>query len=158
MSPTKPKSSGQTATCPWCSATVPVEAATCPSCGAQLRDAAEGEVLGVTAIDPAAVARIKRVKAGRLVSWLGGDSTVDEESGGKVEPPSDAVRREMLRIELAAIDVEIEAKRLAAEAQVTLEAEDAKAGRDGQAPPPEAAPSEADEPTTTPDDEKATPD
>jgi hypothetical protein len=158
MSPTKPKSSGDTATCPWCSATVPVEAATCPSCGAQLRDAAEGEILGVTQIDPAAVVRAaKPIKAGRLVSWLGGDSAADEESGGKVEPPSEAVRREMLRLELAAIDAEIEAKRLSAEAQATLEAEDAKGGRDDVAATPAAAPPEPAEPTTTPD-EKATPD
>jgi len=56
MSPAK-KGSGETTTCPWCSATVPVEATTCPSCGASLRDAAEGDIPGVTQLDPAAVIR-----------------------------------------------------------------------------------------------------
>ena len=128
MSPAKAKrSSGETATCPWCSATVPVEASTCPSCGAQLRDAAEGEVLGVTQIDPAAVVRTRRIKTRRLASWLGADPQDDEESGGKVEPPTDEVKQEMLRLELAAIDAEIEAKRTAAEAQRALPPEDPKA-------------------------------
>jgi hypothetical protein len=100
---------------------VPVEAVTCPSCGASLRDAAAGEVLGVTQIDPSAVIRGKRIKPrGAIVGWLTGDRQSDDESGGKVEPPSDEVRKEMLRLELAAIDAEIEAKRAAAEAQQAL--------------------------------------
>jgi hypothetical protein len=121
------RSEDETATCPWCSATVPVEASTCPSCGASLRDAAEGEVLGVTQVDPAAVSRTKRIKTRRLASWLGTDPQDDEESVGKVEPPTDEVRQEMLRLELAAIDAEIEAKRTAAEAQRALALEDPKA-------------------------------
>ena len=151
MSPTKPKRSAETAICPWCSSTVPVEAVTCPSCGAQLRDAAEGEILGVTQIDPAAIVGIKRAKGGMLVSWLGGDSSPEEESGGKVEPPSEAVRREMLRLELAAIDAELEAKRIAAEAQAALPSDDPKAAGVDAGPKLEdkAAPA---------DDEKATPD
>ena len=78
MSPARSKPSGKTETCPWCSATVPVEAATCPSCGASLRDAAEGEVLGVTQIDPSAVSRIKRVKPRRFTAWLTGEAPVEE--------------------------------------------------------------------------------
>src|SRR5215213_6893730 len=128
MSPRKSAASGETATCPWCSATVPVEVSICPSCGASLRDGAPGEVLGVTQVDPAAVLRAKRVKTRKLVSWLGGDTTTEEETGGKVEPPSEEVRKEMLRLELAAIDAELEAKRLQAEAQRNLppEAEESK--------------------------------
>jgi hypothetical protein len=151
MSPTKPKRSGETAICPWCSATVPVEASTCPSCGAQLRDAAEGEILGVTQIDPASVSPIRRVKGGRLVSWLGGDSSPDEESGGKVEPPSEAVRREMLRLELAAIDAELEAKRIAAEAQAALPRDDGKAAPVDAAPKPEDGAAPANDDKATPD-------
>ena len=58
MSPTSAaakRRSGETTTCPWCSARCAIEAATCPSCGASLRDAADGDVLGVTQIDPSAV-------------------------------------------------------------------------------------------------------
>lgn len=115
-----------TETCPWCSANVTVNAATCPSCGASLREAADGEILGVTQIDPAAVSRASRIKPGRLATWLGADNTDDSsELGGSVEPASREVREEMLRLELAAIDAEIEAKKQAAEAQKLLPADDA---------------------------------
>ena len=111
MSPARSKPSGETTTCPWCSATVPIEVATCPSCGAQLRETAEGDVLGVTQIDPSAVSRVRRVKPRRLTSWLTGDiPDAETEAGGKVEPPSPDVKREMLKMELAAIDAELEAR------------------------------------------------
>src|SRR5436190_10855541 len=104
MSPASKKASGETTTCPWCSATVPVEAVTCPSCGASLRDAAEGDILGVTQVDPSAIVRTKRIRRTNIAAFLGvGDASDEDDSGGKVEPPSDAVRREMLRLELAAI-------------------------------------------------------
>lgn len=118
---TSARASGETTTCPWCSAAVPVEAATCPSCGASLRDAAEGDILGVTQVDPAAVVRAKRIRSRNIAAFLGvGDDPDDEESTGKVEPPSDAVKREMLKLELAAIDAELEAKAKEAAAQAAL--------------------------------------
>ena len=114
-----------TETCPWCSARVVANAATCPSCGASLRDAVDGEILGVTQIDPAAVSRAARIKPGRLATWLGADNTADsDELGGHVQPASKEVREEMLRLELAAIDAEIEAKKQAAEAQRLLPEDD----------------------------------
>ena len=107
-----------TTACPWCSATVTGNPVSCPSCGASLREATDADILGVTQIDPAAVSRASRVKPGRLATWLGADSTDDGAViGGNVEPPSKEVREEMLRMELAAIDAEIEAKKNAAEAQ-----------------------------------------
>lgn len=107
-----------TETCPWCSAKVSATVATCPSCGASLRDGVNGEILGVTQIDPSAVSRASRVRPGRLATWLGAENTADSSDlGGNVEPPSKEVREEMLRLELAAIDAEIEAKKNAAEAQ-----------------------------------------
>jgi hypothetical protein len=123
----KTEAGTETATCPWCSASVPIAASTCPSCGASLRDAVDGEVLGVTHVDPAAVVRGKRIKTSKLASWLGGETPPEEDLGGKVEPPSAEVRKEMLRLELAAIDAELEAKRVAAEAQRNLPPEDPKA-------------------------------
>ena len=110
MSPARSKPSGEKVTCPWCSSLIPAEAATCPSCGAQLRDAAEGDILGVTQIDPSATSRARRVRPRRLTSWLTGESAVDEDGGGKVEPLSPDVKREMLKMELAAIDAELEAR------------------------------------------------
>jgi hypothetical protein len=125
MSPSSKKSSGETTTCPWCSATVPVEAATCPSCGASLRDAADGDIPGVTQVDPAAVVRTKRIRTRNVAAFLGvGDGPDEEEPIGKVEPPSDEVRREMIRLELAAIDAELEAKTKEAEANLALPPEE----------------------------------
>ena len=71
MSPASKKASGETATCPWCSATVPVEAVTCPSCGASLRDAADGDIPGVTQLDPAAVIRTKKIRSRNIAAFLG---------------------------------------------------------------------------------------
>ena len=129
--PTAPAASGETTSCAWCSAVVPIEAATCPSCGASLRDAVEGDVLGVTQIDPAAVSRATRIKPRRITAWLTGDGTADEETGGKVEPPSEEVRREMLRLRLAAIDAELEAKASQAAAQRDLPLDDAAEPKSG---------------------------
>jgi len=131
MSPARRKPSGETVTCPWCSATVPVRAATCPSCGAQLREAAEGDILGVTQIDPSAVSRARRVKPRRLTSWLTGEGPVEEEEVGKVEPPSPDVKREMLKMELAAIDAELEARAAAAAANRDLPPEGAEPAEPG---------------------------
>jgi ribosomal protein L40E len=125
MSPARKKESVETGICPWCSATVPVEASTCPSCGASLRDAAQGDVLGVTQIDPAAIVRRKGIKSARLAGWLGSDTPEQDTLGGKIEPPSEAVRREMLKLELAAMDAEIEAKAREAAAEQALPPDDA---------------------------------
>lgn len=130
MSPARkkpaPEATAATETCPWCSAKVSASAKKCPSCGASLRDAADEEILGVTQIDPAAVSRASRIKPGRLATWLGAeDTTPSSDLGGHVEPPSKEVREEMLRLELAAIDAEIEAKKQAAEAAKILPDEDA---------------------------------
>jgi hypothetical protein len=56
---------------------------------------------------------------------LTGDGSAEDESGGTVEPPTDEVRREMLRIELAAIDAELEAKAQQVAAQRDLPLDDA---------------------------------
>lgn len=144
----------ESVTCPWCSATVPVAATTCPSCGAALRDAAAGDIAGVTQIDPTAVLRTNRVKPRGLAAWLVGEREDDEPSIGKVEPPSEAVRREMLRLELAAIDAELDAKTAAAEANRELSrAEGANASADSAAtasrPDAAAAPDAADAAATS---------
>jgi len=100
--------------CPWCSAPLAsLELETCPSCGAQLNAPTEADVPGVTTIDVAALAW----KAGtpprrnRLLSWISGDDDSPPDTSGAspsaVEPPSLAVRREMLRLELEAEGINV---------------------------------------------------
>jgi hypothetical protein len=137
-----PKKPAETTTCPWCSATVPARATTCPSCGASLREAADGDILGVTQVDPAAISRASRVKPGRLATWLGADKPDEDDLGGHVEPPSKEVREEMLRIELAAIDAELEAKVTQATANRDLPPEEElMADVAPSSPPSDVAPS-----------------
>jgi len=129
MSPSK-KPSDEMATCPWCSAQVPAEASRCPSCNAALRDAADGDVLGVTQVDLAAASRLARLKPpGRIAMLLGAEKTTENpELSGRIEPPSDEVRAEMLRLELAAIDAEIQAKNAQLEAERSLPPEEGGTG------------------------------
>ena len=126
MSPAKNQLTGETSTCSWCSAAVPAEASRCPSCGAALRDGVDDEVPGVTQVDLKATSRLARLKPpGRIAMLLGAERTTDDPAlSGRIEPPSDEVRQEMLRLELAAIDAEIEAKEALAEAQRSLPPED----------------------------------
>ena len=103
--------------CPWCSAPLPSAVlANCPACGAQLNPSDEADVPGVTKVDVAALAW----KAGapprrnKILSWISGDSTDDEPdrsgaSASAIEPPSLAVRREMLRLELEAEGIKLPA-------------------------------------------------
>lgn len=117
------KSAGDATTCPWCSAAVPAATATCPSCGASLSEGPTGDIAGLTQIDPAAVSRASRIKPGRLASWLGAEAPAEAANlGGRVEPPSREVREEMLRLELAALDAELEAAK-AGQAAAELESQ-----------------------------------
>ncbi len=145
MSPAKKQPVGESTTCSWCSASVPAEAARCPSCGAGLRDVVDDDVPGVTAVDLQATTRLARLKPpGRVAMWLGAERTTDNpDLTGRIEPPSEEVRQEMLRIELAAIDAEIEAKKSLAEAQRSLAPVDASSGGSTDAALSDAGPSDA---------------
>jgi hypothetical protein len=134
MSPAKNQASGETSICPWCSAAVPAEVSRCPSCGAALRDAVDDEVPGVTQVDLQATSKLARLKPpGRVAMWLGAERTTENpELSGRIEPPSEEVRKEMLRLELAAIDAEIETTTTLAEAQRKLPPEE----RSADAAPP----------------------
>ena len=131
-------------TCPWCSASVPKAASTCPSCGASLKEAAEGDILGVTQVDPAAISRASRIRPGRLATLLGAEKPDEpDDLGGRVEPPSKEVREEMLRLELAAIDAELEARATQVAANRELPPEDqlmAEVPRSNVVPAASAAP------------------
>jgi hypothetical protein len=116
------KASGETTSCPWCSAVVPIEAVTCPSCGAALRETLASDVPGVNMVDPRQILAQRKLRKPGLRALIGAadDETEGSPTTAKVEPPSDEVRKEMLRLKLAALDAEIEAKRAEAEAQKNL--------------------------------------
>jgi hypothetical protein len=102
--------------CSWCSASlVDPAAATCPSCGAQLAAPEPVDVPGLTAVDPALLALANRPKPERrsLASWLGGEAVDEYPLPSEAElaalaPPDPAVRREMRRLELAAMGIVVE--------------------------------------------------
>lgn len=95
--------------CPWCSAALPgTDLAVCPACGAQLNSSStDGEVPGVTTIDVKALAwKAGAPRRNKILSWISGEGDDPPDRSGAsasaVEPPSLAVRREMLRLELEA--------------------------------------------------------
>ncbi|HEV7810382.1 MAG TPA: hypothetical protein VGO64_07270 [Candidatus Limnocylindrales bacterium] len=138
--------------CMWCSAVLPdAHAESCPSCGATLVGEADAALPGLTAIDADAILRNTRTAAkpkrsGRLLGWISGEYEGDD-SGitappGSLAPPPEAVRREMLRLELQAqvANAQAEVEALAADAAI-------EAAASGRTPPPASA-AVADVPTT----------
>jgi hypothetical protein len=122
-----PGSAAPAPRCMWCSAVLPsANEATCPSCGAALIEDAETQVPGVTAIDAEAIVRagreVRTKPRSRLMSWISGEYDEGEKPAppGSLAPPPIEVRREMLRLELAAqvANLQAEAGAMAAEAAV----------------------------------------
>ncbi len=144
--------------CPWCSSVVPEHAERCPACGAALREGAAAtadEIPGVTQVDPVLRLRRRLARPNRLVGWLAdvdieppptldlparvspaGAAALDGAGAASVAPPSDAVRREMQRLELEALKAELEAR--AAEARLAVA--DAAATAPGEVPQPSPTP------------------
>jgi hypothetical protein len=107
--PARPATSAR---CPWCSAELRNDPARCPSCGAQLHEEAAAEIPGVTQLDPAATVGARPAPRSRsLLGWLSGEYEPGESAAerGSVSPPSAAVRAEMARLEMAAIQAELAA-------------------------------------------------
>lgn len=121
-----PASTAAPARCPWCSAEVLSGAETCPSCKANLTSGAEQAIPGLTAVDVDTLARKSTQKRNRLVSWISGE--VDDEPPppeappGSLEPPPLEVRREMLRLEMAALAADLTAEAGALAADEAIEA------------------------------------
>jgi hypothetical protein len=138
--------------CPWCSTPLPAaDAETCPNCGAQLIPDTDAQVPGVTAIDAEAIVRAARNPApqrrSRLLAWISGEYDGEAEAPpppGSVAPPDNAVRREMLRLEL-----EAEVRNLQAEAGLALSEAEVEARDEATAATvgtPDAGDAGADEP------------
>ena len=113
--------------CPWCSAALPpVTEERCPSCGAALKEPDATAVPGVTQIDVEAILKGRTLtqKPRGLIGWLAGEyegPTPDAPPPGTLEPPDQAVRREMLRLELAALEAEVLARQAEVVAEVATE-------------------------------------
>ena len=117
--------------CQWCSAPLPAgDLETCPSCGATLTSSPLADQLpGVTTLDTEAILRARSAVArprSRLLSFITGET--DEgtaeaaASAESLAPPSADVRREMLRLELAAEVADLEAEVQSLETEARLEA------------------------------------
>jgi len=145
--------------CPWCSAVLPsADLEDCPSCGATLTSTSTSEAAlpGVTAIDHEAIARNAREAVrqprSRLLSWLSGE--YDEEApapSGAIAPPDAAVRREMLRLRMAAeiADRQAEADAMMADAALAGHPMPSIAAVEDATPVDDAAPV-GDDPATPP--------
>jgi hypothetical protein len=120
----------ETQRCPWCSAELPASAVdTCPSCGAHLTSSsgAEPDIKGVTSLDPLAIIQARADVArprNRIMSFITGEAPGESEPTPNPEslaPPDDAVRREMLRLELEAERADLEAESVALKTDVIVE-------------------------------------
>jgi hypothetical protein len=164
--PGEPVTAGR---CPWCSSPLDdTSVPTCPHCGAALKAQHEGDVPGVTQIDALSLATQRRDRGGGVRALIG---MADEETQGSPirsvpEPPSDDVRREILRLRVTALEAEIEAQSAAIAAAKAAAAASAPgaasrdaaedASTDGSSPEmePDGGPSEAAAaPPEPPDDE-----
>lgn len=134
-------------TCPWCSATYTGDPEMCPSCGAALSldPTTDASLPGLTAIDAAAIVRAKTPVArprNRFLSWISGDYPDDQPSvteAGALAPPDNAVRREMLRLELEAEVANLQAEADALMAEAGLEGSPAAATTEAEAAPDTSA-------------------
>ena len=141
------------ARCPWCSGALSdPDAKTCPTCGANLANEADAQLPGLTAIDLEKLAFRRTVapRRNRLMSWISGDLDYENAADpvappGSLEPPPFEVRREMLRLEMAAMiaDLTAEAGALAADEAVAQGTDPAAAAAAIQAEVDAAARAEA---------------
>ena len=111
--------------CPWCSALLPApEPERCPSCLATLHEPEAAEVPGVTRIDHEALLRRRPAERSRETTSLPSAASLPPASRGAVAPPPEDVRREMLRLEAAALEIEIQARLAEADALASAAGEE----------------------------------
>ena len=145
--------SGPVNHCPWCSAPLPdATVERCPSCDAVLTSAtAEGDIRGVTTLDPEAILRARADVArprNRILSFITGDVGADTGETANPEslaPPPDEVRREMLRLQLEAerADLTAETVALKSDELVEMGIPLSQLGANEAAPPEATAPETA---------------
>ncbi len=94
--------------CPWCSTPIPAAEKACPKCGAIYDGSLTKDIAGLTVVEVKAPDLDNdpiRTDLGHDV-WSGASSATAQDSGAEeqaaIEPPSDAVRAEMRKMELEA--------------------------------------------------------
>lgn len=121
---------GSVPRCPWCSAQLPIPGAErCPSCDAALvtTSGTDPDIKGVTTLDTEAILRARADVArprSSFLSFLTGDATEAasaREHQESLAEPSNAVKREMLRLELDAKQRELVAENVALKAEAMTE-------------------------------------
>ena len=144
-----------TLVCTWCSTENAEGSVTCSNCGANLVPDTEADVPGVTAVDAASIIRSR--SSGQpdnpVLAWL------NSEHSKAIAPPDDAVRREILRLELEAevANLQAEADALAADAALEAQPEGPAAAGAAEAEAAENGADEAaDEAADAADEDKAT--
>ncbi len=150
--------------CPWCSAELPDPTAkTCPSCQANLVGDVDKQLPGLTAVDLEKLAfrRGAPQKKSRIMSWISGDLDYEDATEpiappGSLDLPPIEVRREMLRLERAALiaDLAAEAGSITADMVLAPDADPAAAAAAIQAHLDDAAAAEAME-TAVPEKDAA---
>jgi hypothetical protein len=92
--------------CPWCSTPIPSSADACPKCNALVEGAIAKDLPGLTVVDP--TAKLGVPDEGNLPdsmdpkAWMLAGTAVPAADEAAFEPPSEAVRLEMRKMELEA--------------------------------------------------------
>jgi hypothetical protein len=115
--------------CQWCSAALPApDLDVCPSCGATLTSpTATDDIKGVTTLDTEAILRARADVArprSRILSFITGEVPVEtpgEAEAASLAPPDDAVRLEMLRLQIEAERADLEAESVSLKTEAVLE-------------------------------------
>ena len=91
--------------CPWCSTPIPATATACPNCGALVEGAIAADIPGLTVADPKASPDKSDDPVGTNAGhdvWSGAAFGTTAAAAEAVQPPSEAVRIEMRKMELEA--------------------------------------------------------
>ena len=92
--------------CPWCSTKIPAAAGACPNCGALVEGAVAPVIPGLTVVDP--TAKLGVPDEGGIPdsmdpkAWLQAGGDISPADAEAVQPPSEAVRLEMRKMQLEA--------------------------------------------------------
>jgi hypothetical protein len=156
-------SGGQESRCPWCAAEIAEPgAARCPACGATLHGDDRAGIPGVTELDPAVIRRPPPAPTPTSLGSLlmGGADTPrpGPDELPALAAPDDAVRLEMMRLELAAERAVLEHEVAGLEAEEAVRRAEAESkGRPWSQSAAERAPVPAPDPASAPQDSDAGP-